>query len=63
MAATASRAAPGRHDATWTLAVKLSSAIRVSLAAGHPNPAMASLLTKVRGTTVSWPVATDATSS
>src|SRR6266567_6082714 len=44
--AMASRLAPGRHDASCTLVVKLNSATRLSLLAGQPKPMRASLLTQ-----------------
>ena len=43
----ASRWAPGCHDASCTLVVKLSSATRLSLLAGQPKPTRAVLLTQV----------------
>lgn len=61
--AMASRLAPGRHDASCTLVVKLSSATRLSPLAAQPKPTRASLLTQVSGTTVSRPLAMDASSS
>src|SRR5258708_21326961 len=63
MSATASRPPPGYQDATCTLVTKLSSATRVSSAAGQPKPVSASLLAQVPGTTVRRPPGTDATSS
>ena len=59
----ASRLAPGRHDASCTLVVKLNSATRLSLLAGHPKPTRAVLLTQVCGTAVRRPVAMDISSS
>src|SRR5947209_13710376 len=59
----ASRLAPGLHDASCTLVVKLSSATRLSPPAGHPKPTRALLLTKLCGTTVRRPLATDTSSS
>src|SRR3984893_2105891 len=53
----ASRLAPGRHDASCTLVVKLNSATRLSLLAGQPKPMRASLLTQVCGTVVRRPLA------
>src|SRR5580698_8737241 len=62
-AAIASRLAPGRHDASWVLVVKFSSATRLSPLAGQPKPTRASLLAQVCGTTVSRPLAMDTDSS
>src|SRR5580658_3675860 len=62
-AAMASRPAPGRHDVSCTLVVKLSSATRLSLLAGQPKLTRASLLSQVPGTAVRWPVARFSTST
>ena len=56
MTVTASRLAPGRQDVSCSVAVKLNSATRLSLSAGQPKPAKASLLAQVPGTAVSRPV-------
>jgi hypothetical protein len=61
--AMASRPAPGRHDVSCTLVVKLSSATRLSLPAGQPKLTRASLLSQVPGTTVRRPLAMDTSSS
>ena len=61
--AMASRLAPGCHDASCTLVVKLSSVTRLSPLAGYPKPTMASLLTQVCGTASRWPLAVDTCSS
>src|SRR5258708_34298283 len=63
MIATAGRVAPGCHDASCVLVVKLNSATRLSLLAGQPKPTRASLLAKVPGTAVRCPLVADATSS
>src|SRR5512142_1990364 len=62
-ATIASRLAPGRHDASCTLVMKLNSATRLSLPAAQPKPTRASLLTQVCGTAVRWPLARDTCSS
>src|ERR1035437_5344233 len=59
----AGQLAPGRHDASCTLVVKFSSATRLSLSAGQPKPARASLLTQVCGTAVRRPLVMDSSSS
>ena len=59
----ASRLAPGCHDASCTLVVKLSSATRLSLPTGQPKPIRALLLTQVCGTIVRRPLAVDTSSS
>src|SRR5437868_11714923 len=59
----ASRLAPGRHDASCVLVVKLNSATRLLLLAGQPKPMRASLLTQVCGTAVRWPLARENRSS
>ena len=59
----ASRLAPGRHDASCTLVVKVNSATRLSLSAGQPKPMRASLLTQVCGTAVRRPLGRDTRSS
>src|ERR1035438_10271139 len=59
----ASRLAPGCHDASCTLVVKLSSATTLSLLAGQPKLTRASLLTQVSGMAVRRPLAMDASSS
>src|ERR1700722_8680812 len=61
MTVTASREAPGCQDASCVLVVKMNSATRLSLSAGHPKPTRASLLTKGSGTAVRRPLVTDAT--
>ena len=53
------RPAPGRHDASCTLVVKLSSATRLSLLAGQPKLIRASLLSQVPGTAIRRPLAVD----
>src|SRR5690348_9376128 len=59
----ASRLAPGRHDASCVLVVKLNSATRLLPLAGQPKPMRASLLTQVCGTAVRWPLARETRSS
>src|SRR5580700_6151095 len=61
--AMASRLAPGRHDVSWTLVVKLNSATRLSLLAGQPKLTSASLLSQVPGTAVRRPLVMDSSSS
>src|SRR5258708_24616766 len=63
MSATAGGPPRGYQDATCTLVTKLSSATRVSSAAGQPKPVSASLQAQVPGTTVRRPPGTDAPSS
>lgn len=63
MTATVIWWAPGRQDVTWTLVMKLSSATRSSLCAGHPKLTRASLLTWIPGTTTGRLLAIDATPS
>jgi hypothetical protein len=59
----ASRPAPGCHDASCTLAVKLSSATRLSLLSSQPKPIRALPLTWVCATAVRRPLAMVTSSS
>src|ERR1700733_3871915 len=63
MSPTASRVAPGRQDASCTLAGKMNPATRLAPLVGQPKSTTVSLPTEVPGTVVSRPLTADATSS